>query len=270
MRLKIKLRSKNSSASLLKEEISDIRTKIPVVIRLYSNTPIEAILSPFQIKREFIEWNTLDAIKNSYNKLKTKKLMVDNDIPTAEYWKHEDFIESKENIFKEYKTIIAKKIFGSKGIGMKLFNSIDEFDNWISEEKPKLSEFFFEKYYSYNREYRIHLFNGELIYTNRKMLKEDAEERWYRNDSNSVWYLESNPLFDRPTNFDEVIENCKKLQELTKLNFSSFDIRIQSSKHENPKYIILETNSGSSMGEGTAKAYKNAILKYLTENNLLS
>lgn len=270
MKLRIKLRSKNETANLLRSAISTLRTKIPVVLRLYSNTPIEAILSRSQLSKPFIEWNTLEAIKNSSNKLKTKKLMVDNDIPTAEYWTSNDFIENKENIFEEYKVIIAKRICGSKGIGMKLFHSIEEYNEWIENEGPNLKEYFFEKYYNYNREYRIHLFNGEMIYTNRKMLKEDAEERWYRNDSNSVWYLETNPIFDRPVNFDKIIEDCKKLQELTRLNFSSFDIRVQSSKHEDPKYIILETNSGSSMGEGTAQAYKNAIEKYLTENNLLS
>lgn len=270
MKLRIKLRSKNETANLLRSAISTLRTKIPVVLRLYSNTPIEAILSPSQLSKPFIEWNTLESIKNSANKLKTKKLMVDNDIPTAEYWEAADFIENKEQIFEEHKNIIAKKINGSKGIGMKLFHSIEEYNEWVSNEGPNLKEYFFERYYNYNREYRIHLFNGEMIYTNRKMLKEDAEERWYRNDSNSVWYLETNPLFDKPVNFDKIVEDCKKLQELTGLNFSSFDIRIQSSKHKDPKYIILETNSGSSMGEGTALAYKNAIEKYLIDNNLLS
>lgn len=270
MKLKIKLRSKNDTANILREKLSSIRSKIPVVLRMYSSTPIKAILSPSQLRKEYIEWNTLDSIKNSSNKLKTKKLMIDNNIPTAEYWNHEDFLSNIEDIFQEYKIIIAKKIKGSKGIGMKLLHSVNEFNDWTSNDNPNLNEYFFEKYYSYNREYRIHLFNGELIYTNRKMLKEDAVDRWYRNDSNSVWYLETNPLFNKPSNFDKIIEDCKKLQELTGLNFSSFDVRVQSDKHKEPKYIILETNSGSSMGEGTAEAYKNAIVKFLTENNLLS
>ena len=48
------------------------------------------------------------------------------------------------------------------------------------------------------------------IYTCRKVLKNDTPEnqRWFRNDSNSAWYLETNPKFDKPVNWDSIIDEC--------------------------------------------------------------
>jgi hypothetical protein len=157
-----------------------------------------------------------------------------------------------------------------------LINNQEEFESWI--QGKILSNYIFEKYYNYSREYRIHVDKNECFYTCRKMLKSDATERWFRNDSNSVWILEENEAFDKPVNFDEIISESIKALNAVGLDFAAIDVRVQSSKDKNgefrdlPDFIILETNSAPSMGQITEIKYKQQIPKILKNkyNDIIS
>ena len=129
----------------------------------------------------------------------------------------------------------------------------------------------FEKYYSYNREYRIHIAKignrFECIYTCRKVLKNNTPEnqRWFRNDSNSSWYLETNPSFDKPINWNNIIEECSKAMDAVGLDIGAFDVRVQSAEDKNgnlrtnPEFIIIESNSAASHGDVTRQKYMDVI-----------
>lgn len=85
------------------------------------------------------------------------------------------------------------------------------------------------------------------------MLRDDAEERWHRHDNNSVWILEENELFDKPSNWDIIVAECVKAMTSVGLDISAIDIKV--SKHAEPKFIILETNSAPSLGLITTEKY---------------
>ena len=116
-----------------------------------------------------------------------------------------------------------------------------------------------EKYYNYSKEYRLHVTKDGCFYACRKMLKEDAEERWHRHDMNSVWIMEENPLFDKPSNWDSIVGECVKALNAVGLDIGACDVKVQSEKGKRndftPDFIILEINSAPSLGEVTAQKY---------------
>ena len=96
------------------------------------------------------------------------------------------------------------------------------------------------------------------------MLKEDAEERWHRHDMNSVWIMKKILYLKKPSNWNLIVEESVKALNAVGLDICSVDIKVQSEKHRqggNPEFIILECNSGSSMGEITVIKYEEQLRK---------
>lgn len=230
------------------------------VIRFGSTTPEDV---PYEL-------NSVESVKKSSNKNLMKQCFNQAGVNTADWWTVEElaggylFSDNMDMANLPY-PIVAKHIHGSRGTGNILLNNQEELEAWLVSKT--LSNYIFEKFYNYSREYRLHVSKTGCFYTCRKMLRSDVPEadRWYRNDSNSVWMLESNELFDRPVNWEEVERQCVLAMESVGLDFAAIDLRIQSAKNkhgeirENPEFIILETNSAPSMGDITAIKYKENI-----------
>jgi glutathione synthase/RimK-type ligase-like ATP-grasp enzyme len=210
-----------------------------------------------------------------------KEAFTENNIKTADWW-----IASKENneiifinkysekdkIFKIDELsypIVCKYIYGSRGTGNTLIKSKEELESWLNNKN--LSKYIFEKFYSYSREYRIHVTKDGYFYTCRKMLKNDTPEnqRWRRHDDNSVWILENNEKFDKPVNWNDIVNESIKTLNSVGLDIGAIDLKVQSKLdklgniRENPKFIILETNSAPSFGQITSQKYLIEINKLL-------
>jgi len=191
-----------------------------------------------------------------------------------------DTLLSKKQLEEIGAPFIGKVRKGSKGLGIVLFETVDELETFctnfqqfkdhedmgIKDTNIGIGGYLFEKYHNYLREYRIHVSENGVIYTNRKMLKSDTheDERFYRNDSNSVWYTEDNPAFDRPVNWDKIVNESKKSLKAVGLDIGAVDVRVQGSmykgnKRKDPKFFIVEINSSPSFGDGTLKAYVEAM-----------
>lgn len=210
--------------------------------------------------------NSVQAIRNSSNKLLMKQCFTRDSVKTADWWTVETlgggylFSNNMDMINLPY-PIIAKHLYGSRGRGNTKLNSQEELTEWMRGKT--LSNYIFEKFYNYSREYRLHVTEDGCFYTCRKMLKENTPEdqRWFRNDSNSVWMLENNPSFDKPVNWAEVVEHSVKALNAVGLDIGAVDLRIQSSKHSNGDmreycdFIVLEINSAPSFGDITAEKY---------------
>jgi len=165
--------------------------------------------------------------------------------------------------------IVAKHTHGSRGTGNYLLKTIEEYNAWLNGKT--LANYIFEKFYDYSREYRLHVTQARCFYTCRKMLKSDTPEnkRWYRNDSNSTWILESNPAFDKPVNWDKIVEESVKALSSVGLDIGAIDVKVQSARNskgelrKEPKFIILETNSAPSLKEQGLAKYIIEIPKVL-------
>lgn len=243
------------------------------VIRLGSTTDIEDSVTNGGNR---IELNTIQAIKNSSNKLFMKQCFTEHDVKTADWfttngetWIRKNGEMTIMNLPDLPYPIVAKHIFGSRGRGNTLINNQQELEAWLVGKT--LNNYIFEKFYNYSREYRLHVSENGCFYTNRKMLKSDTPEdkRWYRNDSNSNWWIETNEGFDKPVNWDTVVAESVKALKAVGLDFGAVDLRIQSRfdnkdrVRENPEFIVVEINSAPSFGEGTLQRYLEEIPKML-------
>lgn len=212
-----------------------------------------------------IEINSIQAIKNSASKLLMKQCFQEAEIKTAK-WGTANNLEELKTLAKELtgdwkSKLVCKSHFGSRNQGNTFINNEQELINWIGTRT--LSNYIFEKYYSYLREYRLHITEDGVFYTCRKMLKNDTKNRLYRNSENSVWYVQENPLFNKPSNWDKIIEECIKGLKAVGLDIGAFDIKVQGKEYENPDFFIIEVNSAPSMQEITLQKYLEIIPKII-------
>jgi len=250
---------------------SDLRTELPrlpfrSVVRLGSTTDLPDTVTN---GGQRIECNTVEACRISANKLLMKKAFNRSSVKTAE-WIAGEAGESDIKVFCANKyPIVAKHIFGSRNSGNTLIKTAEELTTWLRGKD--LGKYIFEKFYNYNREYRLHVTKKGYFYTCRKLLKTDTPEdkRWFRNDSNCVWILEENESFDVPINWDAVVEECVKALNAVGLDIGAIDVRIQSAttesgkKRKEPEFIIIETSSAPSFGSITTEKYFDEIPKVL-------
>lgn len=274
-RFRSRIRSRHPSHDIL-------RTDLPLlpfrsIVRLGSTTIEDA-------PGGLVECNSVQAIKNSSSKLLMKQCFTKAGIKTADWWKYYNntiFYNTNQPETKEFNAnagtriqdlpypIIAKHIYGSRGEGNFKLDNQQQLESWMKGKT--LSNYIFEKFYSYSKEYRLHVTKDGCFYTCRKMLKEETPEdkRWFRNDSNSVWIVEENPEFDKPSNWNQVIEESVKALNSIGLDVGAIDLKIQSTKdkkgksRENPEFIIIEINSAPSFGNITKQKYLEIIPKIL-------
>ena len=270
----LKIRTKNHTAQPLKNLIG---VNSRAVFRLGSLTSTEEIFPRgVAFNKPIIEINTAEACHNSGDKILMKKLFLENNVKSAPWCKlseelfdgYKYIMENSFSIEEAFPAIIKHKN-SCKGKGIFLINNSNDLDSFVNEN-DSLNEYIIEKYYNYSKEYRLHVTKDGCFYTCRKMLKEDAKERWHRHDMNSVWIMEENPLFEKPSNWDLIVEECVKALNAVGLDIGACDIKVQSEKGRdrggNPEFIILEINSAPSFGNQTLIEYEKQLRKMLNGN----
>lgn len=254
---------------------SPLRTRLPLlpfrsVVRLGSTTVENDVVA---LGGNRIECNTVQAVRNSASKLLMKQCFTRAGVKTPQWYIHNGrtFIckdgntEVPTSITNLPYPIIAKHIHGSRGTGNYKLNNQTELSSWLRGKT--LSNYIFERFYSYNKEYRIHVTSTGYFYTCRKMLKRDADESnsWQRHDDNCVWIVEENPSFDKPVNFNRIVQDCVTALNAVGLDIGAFDVKVQSTldskkiKRESPEWIIIESCSAPSFGEITTQKYIEQI-----------
>jgi glutathione synthase/RimK-type ligase-like ATP-grasp enzyme len=251
------VRSRNVSCAPLRE----IEVPRTTILRLGSTT----LTSKITKDPNPIVINSIQGCLISEDKRTMKKVFSLSNIPTAE-WITSNKLDEILEFKRQYKSVIAKKYNSSKGYGIYLFNNEEEIIEW--SKTHNLEEYVFEKFYTYTREYRIHVTREGCFYACRKMLKNDAEVRWHRHADNCIWALKDSDLFDRPTNWDDIVASCMDALKAIGLDIAAFDVKVQSSNHKSPKYIILESNSAPALGEEGIQKYKNILIKMINEQGI--
>lgn len=248
--IKISVRSRNKSCAPLKE----LRFPVKVIYRMGSTTPTEVITH----RKKILEINKPEACKLSGDKILMKKRFTRCGIPTAPWFmvnRNDVNHDRVKHYLNKWKTIIIKHKNSSKGNGIYLIKSIEDYYNFLNTKEHDISTYIFEKYFTYSKEYRVHVTKKGCFYASRKMLKEDAEVRWHRHENNSVWIKEENDLFHKPTVWDDIVTSCINALKCLELDVAAFDVKVQTEKHAPEQFIILESNSAPALGE-------NGIIKY--------
>lgn len=259
----LKLRSRNFSCEPLKQ----IETPIPVIYRMGSVTPLNKIFKR-KIPKRYLEINSVQACRISGDKYLMKKRFNHARIKSAPWFT----INSKDlnnqrirHYLSKWKTIIAKRYNSSKGKGIYLIRSIEDYLKFriqIQAEHYYVEDFIFERYYTYTKEYRLHVTKDKCFYACRKMLIENAQDRWHRHGNNSVFIYEENPKFDKPQNWDEIVNECINALKALKLDIAAFDVKV-SKKGD---FIIMESNSAPALGERGIQEYTKIIKEWIDLN----
>lgn len=266
--MKAQIRTKNFSARPLRHTInSPIRT----IVRLGSLTPTSKAFPKSFGKKKILEINTVSSIENSRSKLLMKDCFKQANVNQSEWFILEcsssnksliDVIKQKPIPYTNLPyPLIAKRIYGFKGHGMVKIDTVDQLDEFI-KKTPSLGSYYFEKFYNYAREYRLHITKEGCFMCWRKLRRLDSENRWFFNSSNCNWVNENHKLFDKPHNWKTIEKQCIKALEAVSLDIGACDVRVQSSsnsKSTSPKFIIIEINSAPSLGSYGIEMYTKKI-----------
>jgi glutathione synthase/RimK-type ligase-like ATP-grasp enzyme len=258
-----RLRTKNYSTDGLKDMLRECLFPVRSIIRMGSTTETSEIVTP---GKRVIELNTVESIETSRNKLLMQEAFNKSKLPIS----RANYFEIKKMPdFKSLKfPVLAKKIVGQGGEGMKKFDTIEEFKKFLSSST---SGYYVEEYFNGAREYRLHVTEDGCFLAWRKLRKEDAKERWYFNSNNCIWAGESNESFDKPVNWNEIVEHSVNALSAVGLSIGAIDVRVESSvdtkgnKRKTCKFIILETNSAPALGEVGSKAYFDEIKRLINK-----
>ena len=256
----LSIRSRNFSCKPLKELLFPIK----VIYRMGSQTPTNLITK----QRKVLEINQPEACKVSGDKILMKTRFTKAKIPTAEWFVINPLDKDNEKIqyyLNKWKRIIIKHKYSSKGNGIYLIENMEDYLQFLQNKQHKLEDYICERYYKYCKEYRIHVTKKGCFYACRKMLKHDANVRWHRHENNSVWILEDNELFNKPNNWENIVNDCIKALKSLHLDIAAFDVKVQTNTQEIPKYIILESNSAPALGDFGLQQYKKILTTYVNE-----
>jgi hypothetical protein len=265
----VRIRTANSTARPLRRAIL---TDNWAICRLGSLTAIEDCFET--PKGRVIEVNTIDAIQNSRSKLRMKDCFATKSVPQADGWTTRDGKEFHpifdDSLCEGMMTsnmlpypLVAKRVFGFQGRGMRLINSIDEMREFIDSHHD-LSGWLFEVYHNYAREYRLHVATKVGVFLSwRKLRRRDATERWFFNSDNCEWYGTGHAMFDQPKCWKAMCKAAVDALESTGLDLGAVDIRVQSNTQDDPKFIVCEINSAPALGEVGVEMYKDVIKKII-------
>ena len=255
------LRAKNQTLPLL---------PFRSVIRLGSSTESDGRL----------EINTTEAVKNSASKLLMKQKFTEAGVKTANWYTFSNYLfypngdltlggtDQTRGIETIEYPIVAKSLFGSRGIGNTKINNQEELEAWLLGKN--LNNYIFEAFCKMTREYRLHITKFGCFYTCRKLVKNDApEDTWQKHDDVCNWVLEENPSFKKPKNWDAIVADCVKAKDALGLDICAFDVGVQGAKdgveRENPEWVIFESCSAASFGNITGQKYIEILPKLLID-----
>ena len=255
------LRAKNQTLPLL---------PFRSVIRLGSSTESDGRL----------EINTVQAVKNSASKLLMKQKFTEAGVKTANWYTFSNYLfypngdltlggtDQTRGIETIEYPIVAKSLFGSRGIGNTKINNQEELEAWLLGKN--LNNYIFEQFCKMTREYRLHVTKFGCFYTCRKLVKNDApEDTWQKHDDVCNWVLEENPSFKKPKNWDAIVADCIKAKDALGLDICAFDVGVQGAKdgveRENPEWVIFESCSAPSFGAITGQEYIKILPKLLID-----
>ncbi len=212
-----------------------------------------------------VECNTVQAVRTSASKALMKRAFTDGGVTTADW----SLNAPKAEWFQDGGKALAKHIHGSRGTGNYMLETMADFETW--RQGKTIANYVFEKFYTYTREYRVHVTKEGPFYSCRKMLRRDApaENSWQRHDDNCVWILEENPSFDRPRNWNTITADCVRALNAVGLDIGAFDVKVQSARdsknrqREEPKWIIIESASAPGLAEVGLRHYLTQIPRVL-------
>lgn len=250
---------------------------------VYRHGSISAHPSPYEV-------NSVESVKTSASKLLMKKAFDAGGVKHLPWMQLREAKIEKDKITNGKVTlsfpVVVKSYYGSRGNGNYKIDTPEALKKFM--ENNSVGNYIVEQFFNGVMEFRVHITANGPIYSLRKMLKDDvpAEKRWVRNDSTCSWITEftqnksangtfisftaqDSPKFDKPGNWNEIVEECKKALKAIGGDLLAVDIKAQSNKDSKGnrrkavEFYILEVNSAPSIGNITGIIYSKEIPKIL-------
>lgn len=315
---RVNLFSKNHSVSPLrynsKEEDLDKRHPlgtygIPVLVNFGSRTESCRTKTKEVLAKGGVVLNHYKNVATASNKIKCKEVLIKHGINTPKFIVLADLIKevdskgipviSTKDIDLQF-PIVAKKISGMGGKGMKKLDTLGDFNAWRKNKKADvLREYFLEEVFqpnmANNYEFRIgvspllaslnrqNCYLGEIVIL-RKLMKKEAVENgefgrnlslgnsYFTRVEKATKEFKKNEKINRKSkivmNIKDGIELARQATLACELDFSAADVMFDSVTGE---WTIIELNTAPSMGnpdEGhsyTLDAWKNATKEMIVE-----
>lgn len=177
--------------------------------------------------------NSPDIISTFSNKKVFADILLDHEISAPKF--------SRE-IPSEFPVIIRKTLYGYKGIGIEIANSVEEFNNiWRGN-------YWWTNIFSKSQEFRVHVVGGKILKIFEKIPNNTNDIVW--NSLNSHYSLRSTD-----NKFKKLKELVDKVVEIFG-EYCFFGLDVGFNKGD---YFIFEANSAPGINKNTAEAWAGEI-----------
>lgn len=198
--------------------------------------------------------NDPEHVGNCTNKLKFFRDVI-KDTRTPE-WTDDDRVAAEW--FEDGDVVVARtKLQGHSGEGIVVVDPA----TWdITKEGPKAP--LYTKYVKKKDEYRIHIFDGNVIFEQRKAKRHDVEEVDYKIRNHAGGFIYAHKDIEVP---DDVITQAKLAMTESRLDFGAVDV-IYNSRED--KAYVLEINTAPGLEGTTLEKYTEAVEKYCIDRGI--
>ena len=194
--------------------------------------------------------NQPSAVELASNKLAAFETMKESEVSIPEYTVDRQEATRWRN---EGRVVVARTLLrGSEGRGIVICQREEGI-----EEPPIVSAPLYVQYIKKQAEYRIHVFDGEVIDVQEKKTRQGAENINYQIQSYNNGFIFAREGVTPPV---QVLEEAKKAVVSLGLCFGACDLVYN--RHYNKAYV-LEINTAPGMSGSTILSYKNAILRFM-------
>lgn len=191
--------------------------------------------------------NSPESVSKASNKLSFFKAMAKAGVSIPRFTEAMDEVEK---MMEEGKTVVARTILnGHSGAGIVL---IEPEDDEITHAP------LYVEYVPKKQEYRIHVFQGEVVDVQRKARKADVPDdqvNWkIRNLANGFIFARNEEALGKVP--EDVLDQAKAAVVACGLDFGAVDV-IFNDKHK--KAYVLEINTAPGLAGGTLEGYVNRL-----------
>lgn len=193
--------------------------------------------------------NTPEACRLAVDKFKMKALFEANDIPSFEWGGtfHNPPMPIVIKSITHRKTRPHLCLVRSKRDIALLFDGA---------YSPRWERFYWEKFTSYDREFRIHAsrYKFSEVFATEKVSRFESSDVWIKNNSSCKFVKK----FDKPSVWGRIIRACRKALKITGLDIAGFDVAYDS---KSEVFYIIEVNTACGMKKNTRTAYTKELNK---------
>ncbi len=207
---------------------------------------------PDHMKNPNINWlNTPEAVSTASHKVKAFDAMAEHGVRTVPFTGQQE--EAQGWLDEGACIVVRHKVQGNSGEGVELV----DWDEVGGDEKPDLPNAkLYTKYIPKKQEYRIHVFNGEVIDRQRKARRKDMDDdeiNWQIRNYNNGFIFARNEGHAFP---EDVEREAIKAVEACGLDFGAVDVIYNERKAE---AYVVEVNTACGLEGETLANYVEAF-----------